>query len=162
MVFINDNYRLIFIENPKSGSTTIYKALEKILGSNPRKNPEQAHQTCKEIEKEYPEKWKNYLKVSSFRDPYRRFCSSVNYPKHYDGVYNSIETYLKHKNDNCVYCKPQNDFTQGVDFLINIKTIQQDFDELCKLIGVKTVILEYQNYQNCPKKFFGLKKIFKE
>jgi hypothetical protein len=87
IVFINDKYCLIFIENPKSGSTTIYKALEKILGSNPRKNPEQAHQTCSEIEKEYPDKWKSYLKVSTYRDPYRRFCSAVNYPKHYTMVH---------------------------------------------------------------------------
>ena len=162
MVFINDQYRLIFIENPKSGSTTVYKTLEKILGSCPRKNPEQAHQTCEEIEKEYPDKWKSYLKVSTYRDPYRRFCSAVNYPKHYDSTYNSIETFLKHQNNKCVYCKSQSEFTNGCDMIIKLETIQQDFDRLCKMIGVKSIKLERQNSQDCPKLFFGLKNIFKD
>ncbi len=163
MVYIDNEKRLIFIENPKSGSTTIIKALEKVLNKTIiRKTPEEAHLTCKQIKEQFPQEWKNYLKITTFRDPYRRFCSSVNYPKHYNGNYNSIEEYKKHRETNkgCVYCLPQEEFTEDCDYIINLQTIQQDFDKLCHKLEVKSVKLERRNCQDTPKRFFGLDKIF--
>jgi len=29
---------------------------------------------------------------------------------------------------DCVYCKPQSEFTTGVDFLIHFDNLQQDFE----------------------------------
>ena len=53
MVYIDNQHNLIFIENPKSGSTSIYKALNQVLGNNfSRDSPREAvHQTSEEVRK---------------------------------------------------------------------------------------------------------------
>ena len=44
MVYIDDEYRFIFIDNPKSGSTTITNALRLALGKKiPRGSPKEVH-----------------------------------------------------------------------------------------------------------------------
>ena len=159
MVYINHEYKFIFIENPKSGSTTIYKALEKIFGSNQRKTPEEAHKTCREIKEMLPTEWETYLKITTWRDPYRRLCSSVNYPKHYEGHYNSVEEFLIHRNPSCVYCKPQEEFTYECDVILKLENLQNDFNKLCHRLGVKPITLTCNNHQDTPKRFFGLLKI---
>ena len=82
MVYINDTHQFIFIENPKSGSTSVLKALEKSLNIKIKRGvPKKAQ--IDQVKEMYPDKWEKYLKVSTFRDPFKRFCSSVNYNKHY-------------------------------------------------------------------------------
>jgi hypothetical protein len=48
MVYINDEYKFIFIENPKSGSTSIIRTLSKSLGVPISRTPflKNAHQTA--------------------------------------------------------------------------------------------------------------------
>ena len=109
MVYINDHFKFIFIENPKSGSTAIIKALEKVLRVKiNRRNPEQAHLTCDQIKGVYPEKWENYIKVTTYRDPFKRFCSSVEFILHQkQGQFINFIEFQNHRlNGNCVYCLP--------------------------------------------------------
>ena len=156
MVYIDDQHNLIFIENPKSGSTSIYKALNKVLGNNfSRDSPREAvHQTSEEVRKLVGEnKWKHYLKVTTLRDPFKRFCSSCNFPRHHSMKnitdFESLEKHIrqvKEKKIKCYYCEPQEKFTENMDFVINLENIQKDFDTLCKKLNVTTTKIEHLNH----------------
>ena len=65
MVYINNQFKFIFIENPKSGSTSILKTLEKALKVKIKResSPSMAHLTVNQVKSKYPDKWNNYLKV---------------------------------------------------------------------------------------------------
>ena len=165
MVYINDLHKFIFIDNPKSGSTAITNALRQALGVQiPRGSPKEVHLTCKEIKELHPDKWEKYLKVTTYRDPFRRFCSSVNYGSHYFEKYSNIEELKEHfqNNKNCVYCLPQEAFTEEVDFIIHLDTIQKDFDTFCKKIGIDSVKIGIDNKKNTTRKFFNLEQTFKD
>ena len=96
MVYINDKHQFIFIENPKSGSTSVLKALEKSLNTSIKRGvPKKAHLTCEQVKEMYPDKWEKYLKVSTFRDPFERWCSSMNCKQH------NVKK-LNEKHGNCV------------------------------------------------------------
>ena len=165
MVYINDQFKFIFIENPKSGSTSILKTLEKALKVKIKResSPSMAHLTVNQLKSKYPEKWNRYLKVSTFRDPFRRFCSSVNYRLHQQKNYKSEEELINHlKNPkNCVYCKNQDEYTKECDLLIHLDTIQKDFDTFCKKIGIPPVTVEKENVSNYRKKSYQLNFNFK-
>jgi hypothetical protein len=163
MVYINDDYRFIFIDNPKSGSTSITNALSQALGIKiPRGNAKEVHLTTAQIKELYPDKWGNYLKVSTYRDPFRRFCSYVNYGSHYFQKYSTIQEFVEHfqNNNGCVYCLPQSDFTDGCDFLIHLDNIQKDFDQFCEKISIQSVKVHIVNKKDTTRKFFNLEKTF--
>lgn len=96
MVYINHEHRLIFIENPKSGSSSILKAFDILFGKNNksfphnikkinelRMSPKSSHQTVEQVRKTVGETvWNSYLKVSTWRDPFSRFVSSSNFDIH--------------------------------------------------------------------------------
>ncbi len=147
MVYINDQFKFIFIENPKSGSTSVIKAFERIFHKPIRRNsPQQAHLTCEQIKKKIPDKWETYLKVTTYRDPFERFCSSVYFKKHQmEGRFDNIEKFKKHKSDRCVYCLPQELFTESADFIIHLCNFQQDFDTFCQKVGIQSVKIERVN-----------------
>ena len=155
MVYINDQCRLIFIENPKSGSTTIFNALNVVLGTQYHRTPhlQCAHGTSEDLKRQVGETvWNSYLKVTTYRDPYKRFFSSMNYPRHhklknincYEDLVEHIQLFKENKL-RCQYCIPQTEFTDGMDFLIRLDHIQEDFDELCNRLGVHTIKIERYN-----------------
>ena len=148
MVYINDSHRLIFIENPKSASTTVRQALQRVLGdSSPRGDPDNAHLTCEQVKELFPDKWDEYLKVSTHREPLSRFLSSIKYIKHSTYYCNTPEQIVNHfqYRDSCVYCTPQSSFINGCDFILNFESLQSDFDSLCEKLGVSPVLIEYSN-----------------
>ena len=151
MVYINDEYHFIFIENPKSGSTSILCALEKSLGQKITREilPRTAHMTSYEIKKMYPDKWEKYFKVTTFRDPFKRFCSAVNYEKH---EYTDLIEHLKCPRE-CPYCITQDRYTRDCDFIINIDNIQQDYNTFCDDVGIKSSIIEHRNKSKKKKRF---------
>ena len=129
-----DQFKFIFIENPKSGSSTILKGLEKALKIKiNRGSPKQAHLTVDQVKNMYPDKW-GYLKVTTQREPFQRFCSSINYEPHRLNHCFKLEQLQKHlKNPNgCVYCKPQSEFTKECDFIIDMNNSQSNFNDFCK------------------------------
>ena len=161
MVYINDQYRFIFIENPKSGSTAIIIALNTILNNiiSREFNVNDAHKTSEQVRSEIGlERWNSYFKFTTFRDPLERFCSSMNFIYHkkiIDKNYQLrsyidlklVEDHYRSSKNECCYCRNQEDYTDGMDFIIRLSNIQQDFDEVCDLLGLpKTVI---GNYNNC-------------
>jgi len=164
MVYIDDDHCLIFIENPKCGSTTMLKALNKVLNTEYIRNPKKngiVHQTVDQVRRMVGEnKWKHYLKVTTSRDPFKRFCSSCNFPRHQSMKnitdFESLRQHLKNvkeKKEYCVYCEAPESFTNGMDFIINIDNIQRDFDTLCKKLNVKTTKIENLNHNN--QKYFN-------
>jgi hypothetical protein len=146
MVYINDQFKFIFIENPKSASSCILNGITESLNIKLRRgNPITAHLTCQQIKELYPEKWEKYLKVSTYREPKERFNSVKNH-HHFKDHYTMdvLSKHLANPND-CVYCKPQELFTESVDFLIHFDNLQQDFETFCNIIGIKPVILSVVN-----------------
>jgi hypothetical protein len=160
MVYINDRFAFIFIENPKSGSTSILKALSLSLGVPIKRTPElqNAHQTCDQLKELYPEQWKEYLKVTTYRDPEERFRSSANYPRHHQlrGIrtFNQLKEHINNQypysclKPFCQYCIPQSEYLKEIDFIINLDTIQADFDLFCQRVGIPSVKVELINRNN--------------
>jgi hypothetical protein len=161
MVYINDQYRFIFIENPKSGSTSILKALSESLNIPIHRTPhlQNAHQTCDQLKEVYPDKWKKYMKVTTWRNPDQRFCSSINYPRHHHlrglRTFQDLQKHLEQQypyhssKPFCQYCIPQEEFLKEVDFVIHLDNIQEDFDHFCFKVGIPQVTVNKinQNYK---------------
>jgi glutaredoxin len=156
MVYVNDQYRLIFIENPKTASTALLKALERALKVKIKRevSPALAHLTVDQVKHKYADKWESYLKVSTHRDPFKRFCSSINFQKHQQKSYKNHEQLVNHlKNPRgCPFCKKQEEFTKECDFLVHLETIQADFDTLCSKLNVQPVKVERENVSNYRKR----------
>ena len=158
MVYINHRYKIIVLENPKSGSTSLIKSLEKSLNVSIRSNinrNKNIHMTSFEAQKEFAEYWDTYTKITTVRDPLERFISSVlmtgniaRYdPDHLQhGTPLNIEKlenyYIK---DKCCYCRSQNDYTTGMDILIHIDNFQKDYDFLCDKLGIPSIIVPHLN-----------------
>ena len=153
MVYINDQFKFIFIENAKSGSTAILKALSQSLNVVIKRTPElqNAHQTCDQLKELYPDKWKNYLKVTTYRDPIERFKSSANYPRHHQlrGI-KSFEQFKTHilSPEKCQYCIPQSEFLKEINVIIHLNTIQIDYNSFCQQVGIPSVKVDTTNKNN--------------
>jgi len=142
MVYINHEYKFIFIENAKSGSTSILNALSNSLNIKINRTPhlQNAHKTCDEVKKEVGDEiWKTYFKVTTFRDPVERFKSSANYPRHHElrGIktFTSLKEHIKNPG-SCQYCIPQSEFLKEIDFIIYLNNIQEDYNIFCERIGI--------------------------
>ena len=129
MVYVNRQHRFIFIENPKSGSTSILVAFEKLFKIKFISRIPSAHKTVDQVKREIqPEIWNEYLKVSTYRDPIERAISAK-------------KELLK----DPVFSLPQEEFTKEMDFLIKLDTFQEDFDIFCQKIGVESIQLQHVN-----------------
>jgi len=158
MVYINRKYRFIFIENTKSGSTSILVAFEKLFKIKFNRT-HSAHKTVDQVKKEIdPEIWNTFLKVSTYRDPFDRFCSSLNFKQHVIKE-STLEQHMLKK--NCVFCLAQEEFTKEMDFLIKLDSFQEDFDIFCKKIGVDSILLDHANKSNEEKKIINYNELYK-
>lgn len=158
MVFIDNYRRLIFIENPNSGSEIIVKALELVLCK--QRNKVERYLTCDEVKWRYPNEWSNYLVVGILCDEYDRYCCSVSNPKHYEGNYSNVKEFIRHrKRKDCIYCITQDEYIDGCDYIINVDTMQKDFDELCKRLGVQTIKLDRYNVE-ITRRFNEIYKLY--
>ena len=159
MVYINHEYKIIVIENPKSGSTTLLDALSKSLGVDISRKSRcnYIHLTSADAKKDYLDYWDSYLKVTTYREPFKRFCSSIlmrNHIAHFDiehietGSPINFNKFIKHYQQNkemCCFCKSQEQFTNGVDHLIDVDNFQEDFDKLCDKLCVPKIIVPHLN-----------------
>lgn len=163
MVYIDHQYKIIVLENPKSGSTSLIKSLEKSLRVTIRRNihrHKNIHMTAKEAMHEFAEYWDTYLKITTLRNPLERFISSALMPGHiarYDPDHLQHETslnadaivkyYIKNK-DSYVFCRSQDEYTTGMDVLIRIDHFQEDYDALCDRVGMPRTIVAHFNKNN--------------
>jgi len=159
MVYINHEYRLIVIENPKSGSTTLVDTLGQSLKLKiPRKTKLAViHMTSKEAKELYKKYWDTYLKVTTYRDPLKRFISSSFMPAaiaNYDISHIEhntpldtvkLEQFYKNRIDNYCFCRRQTDYTDDMDFLIRLDNFQEDYNLLCDRLGIEKVNVPVRN-----------------
>lgn len=153
----NDKNNLIFISIPKTGTISVRQS----LGLNSRYN----HMPAKKIRNKIgEEKWSECYKFSFIRNPYDRLVSwyffhkdtqNIKLYKQYnfkqwlfDGCPNhwtkgtgsgtlkplSLHDYLLDEEDNLM-----------VDFVGRVESINKDFQELTKIIGVPPVKLKHTN-----------------
>jgi hypothetical protein len=159
MVYIDHTHRIIVIENPKSGSTTLIRCLDLVLGLQiPRTLPIKIiHTTSEDAQKMYSEYWNDYLKISTIRDPFERFVSSALMRAHiarYDIQHiecgtpvdtNKMKEYFKKYKYSYCYCRPQECYTSGMDVLISVDNFQDDFDKLCDRLHFPRIIVPHLN-----------------
>ena len=150
MVYINDDYRFIFVENPKSGSTSIIKAIEKTLNLKIERDIWSSHQNIYEIKEMFPEKWKEYTVISTTRNRFDRFYSCMNFEPHgkrtitpngqldYIYEYDTIPKLKKHIENpgSCIWCLPQELFTEECDIVLDInRNLQQQWNKIHYELG---------------------------
>ena len=110
------------------------------------KNIRTTHSTSSEVRKQVgEERWNSYFKFTTYRDPYKRFFSSCNFPRHHKlnkiNCYQELVEHIqltKSGKLKCEFCQQQELFTDGMDFLIRLDHIQEDFDTVCDKLGVQT------------------------
>ena len=164
MVYINDQFKFIFIENPKCASTAIICAFNKMFNiSINRQIPPICHLTVDQIKKKYPNEWNEYFKVTTQRDPFERFCSSINFSHHKEKYCYNLTVLEEHlKNPRCIYCIPQIEYTKECDYIIRTSHFQEDFDLFCKklsLISIKLITINVSQDDDSIDKI-TLKKLF--
>ena len=169
MVYINDHFKFIFIENPKSGSTSIIKAFEKTFDTQIARHARLSHLTSHEVKMYTLSNWDEYTVISTYRDPFKRWCSCMNFELHgkrnvvIDGKleevwdFDTLEKLKKHIHNprNCIWCLPQEQFTEDCDIILNFETdIQQQWNDLHHLLKFpgEPVTIEHKNI-NKEKKF---------
>ena len=150
---INHDLKCIFVEVPKTGSTSI----RSIIGQ-----PETPHLDIRQIKNEIkPEEFDTYFKFGFVRNPWDRAVS----------LYNRKEgVQLKHKisfadfarwhdyaTDTCIHPtrkKYQLDFFTNsagellVDFIGKFENLQEDFSSICDKIGIPRQELPHENKTN--------------
>ncbi len=178
MVFIDHEHRIIVIENPKSGSTTLIKSLELALGVKiPRTSMKVIHATSEDARKMFSEHWDQYLKISTVRDPFERFVSSALMRAHvarYDinhiesgspvDIDKLKENFKKYKYTYC-FCRPQQQYTSGMDVLVRVDHFQEDFDALCDRLGKPRITVPHMNKNQSEEPLVDtttLKRIYDE
>ena len=168
MVYIDHRYKLIVIENPKSGSTTLLKCLEESLNIkiSRKTSIKRIHLQSHEAREEYKDYWDTYLKVSTYRDPLERFISSalisgviakydISHLEHgtpLDIV--KLENFYKTNKDTYCYCVDQCMYTTGMDFLVRVSHFQEDYDKLSDMLKVPKIQVPHLN-----KNSIGINKI---
>ena len=150
MVYINDEFKFIFIENPKSGSTSIIKAFEKTFDTIIERDIFFSHQTIYEIKQMFPQQWKEYTIISTTRNRFDRFCSCMNFEPHgkrtitpngklkFVDDYNTLPKLKAHIQNpgNCVWCMPQELFTEDCDIILNIDIdLQKQWEHVHSTLG---------------------------
>ena len=153
----------IFIHIPRTGGTTVHKVLDKYAARIPD------HILGVEAKK----KWPRFFRYTIMRNPYTRMvscyeCQFPREPNHYhlpqepDSLtfdrYVEIITDGWHDNHdsggspNFQHWRPQTDWIFDddgrliVDYIGHTETLEKDINEICRLIGVETIIdVGYKN-----------------
>ncbi len=175
---INHEYKCIFVEVPKTGSTSI----RSIIGS-----PEKPHLNIKEIkEKFFHEfdldttnvfthflkrkkvelKWKKYFKFGFVRNPWDRVVSlylrkegiqmskEMSFPEFVHWIQNSSDTSIhpsKHKNQLDWFLSDNQELE--VDFIGKFENINKDWQFISNKLGI-TNILPHENKNMIKKKHY--------
>ncbi len=175
---INHEYKCIFVEVPKTGSTSI----RSIIGS-----PEKPHLNIKEIkEKFFHEydlnttnvfthflkrkkvelKWKKYFKFGFVRNPWARVVSlylrkegiqmskEMSFPEFVHWIQNSSDTSIhpsKHKNQLDWFLSDNQELE--VDFIGKFENINKDWQFISNKLGI-TNILPHENKNMIKKKHY--------
>lgn len=171
---IDHKKKFIYIRTPKTGSTSIINALyhpktshfhstpkldfeKRRLNVETYWNGDKNHYPLSIIKQIiHPEIIKNYFKFSFVRNPWARAFSTFNYSLSWHEANSSeLPHYLIDKDfnkyvENYDFWTKTNkttyfEYTEGCDFIGKQENLQEDFDELCSLIGLQERSLEHLN-----------------
>lgn len=172
---INHKLKFIFIHTPRTGGSSIERALHGKDWWNT--HPPSKHLTAHVAKKIYAPYWDDYFKFSFVRNPWDRMVSMLKYSSHYKLYLNKNKQIFtnnyfnwfgkieydtrffnfKQFNDfvpikNSVY---SNIIGEKINFIGKFEKLQEDFDELCSLLKIKNIELPHieksgnrENYRN--------------
>ena len=162
MVYINHAYKFVFIENPKTGSTSLLQAFEKTLGIKIPRDPKLSHLTVEEVQR-IVQGLEEYTWISTHRNPFKRWCSCMNYELHGGRYqtdkgklikvqdYNTFEKLEEHVMNprDCVWCIPQELFVEGCHVVLELdQELQEQWETLHAHLGLpgEPVLIECKNF----------------
>lgn len=135
---ISHELKLIFIHIPRTGGTSVEKAL---VGKNWWNiDPKTKHLTCVEARQTYRDYWDDYTKFSITRNPWDWLVSlyhshnqvrakrgQITWPE-----YVRHPTMDRHEQHSAIQSEI---IGTDMDLVLRFETIQSDFDDLCKRVG---------------------------
>lgn len=157
---ISDKYKVIFIHIPKNAGTSIVEALEM---------KDEGHHKYDYYQKNYPDKWKEYLKIAVIRNPWDRTVSNYEYSKLDESYWHSFTNktpYGPHPDYNLI---KNLTFSECVNLLFEDRTLFKhhgwDFQYPYVINVNKEIVVDklikYENLDSELKELFNieLKKI---
>ena len=172
---ISHRKKFVFIAIPKTGSTTIRSALDKysdVFSSGSKQDKNYEHSSLKSLQENYD--IKNYTSFCFVRNPFELSVSAYFYYlkmiKHWNNApsnqylwqemhdnYKNLVDGCNHFNDyifkieekgwvgNDAWNTPQYLYAEKVNFVGKFENLQQDFDTICKKIGIPQQKLSHNN-----------------
>ncbi|MCA9048167.1 MAG: sulfotransferase family 2 domain-containing protein [Planctomycetaceae bacterium] len=173
-MIVSHAHQFLFVAIPKTGTHAVREALRPHLGSRDweqcRLFVEKAmpverlaaighgHLTCCQIREHlHPFMWQRYLKFCFIRNPVDRFvsyCRFINRDNNRmtrDPLGTMKQTITDHTALRSVLLRPQHEFVTDssgrllVDFAGRVENLQQDFNEICRRIGLPSPRLSVVN-----------------
>ncbi len=154
---IVDKYRTIFVHVPKCAGESIETVFLgrpfNLPGTQFEMEPEK-HLSVLEIRNTYPKKFIKYLKFAVIRNPWERVLSWVRYrdlkQNRTEGTVAERLTQDLQLNDHFFMVRSFHwmlfiEDRLQMDFIIRYESLQQDFDQLCSLIGHPQLTLPHIN-----------------
>ena len=144
---IDHKNEIIFIHIPRTGGTSIEKALigEDFWNIDPRNK----HATCHSAKEVYRDYWDNYFKFSFIRNPWDRHVSMMKYEEHFYGKQDTLGHKIldidKLERYTARYGKPPN--TIEFDYRFVDKKFFEKFDMISGAV--------YSNYIGSEMDFIG-------
>lgn len=183
---ISDKHKFIFIEVPKTGTTTVCFTLSKEFDAKyPLGNTRHdgKHWDIEQYKEAYPVKFKSYFKFSFVRNPWSRVVSLYqrNEGQQWKNKISFMEfvNWIELATDTCALKSVKRDPKKNMldffkidnkvemDFIGKLENIQEDFDTVCDKIGLPRKQLGHANssehkhytkyYNNKTKKMIGEK-----
>lgn len=145
---ISDDYKLVFLHIPKTGGSSIYRALEKAVGAR-RQN--ETHTEIVRAKEFLGKKWERYFKFSFVRNPWDRIVSAYEYNRQHKQAFSPggslpgvscfrdwVYWWVEHrKSYQYPYVVENGELV--VDLLGRYENLQEDFAEICRRVGVSPV-----------------------
>ena len=168
-MIISHRHKFIFIHIPKTGGTSITKALMPFLGikdltgKDSHEDPLYHHRTAQEIKKIVGEKiWNSYFKFAVVRNPWDLMVSEFHYfkntpylknivPKYDEKIknYSTFRTFIEaeEKNTEKPYLKYILDENgkNMVDYVATLENIDSDFEKIIQRIGLRGLKMIHDN-----------------
>ena len=153
---ISHKHKFIFIEVPKTGTTTICSVLKNNFDAvQPHK-----HLDIEQYKETFPKETSSYFKFSFVRNPWSRVVSLYNrkegIQKKNEMTFVEFVDWIQLATDTCTMPTPKKnmiDFFKidnelKIDFIGKLENIQKDFNIVCDKIGIPQQQLPHENKSN--------------
>ena len=150
---ISHKHKFIFIEVPKTGTTTICS----ILSDNFDAVQPYKHLDIVQYKEKFPKETSSYFKFSFVRNPWSRVVSlyyrNEGIQKKNEMTFVEFVDWIQLATDTCTYPTPKKnmiDFFKidnelKIDFIGKFENLQQDFNIVCDKIGISHQKLPHKN-----------------